>query len=62
MNNFHWTNIISLNSSQNDAFEELLCQLAKKENIKNIVNESLDQGAYDSSDKAAFDLDSMKGK
>lgn len=35
MNNFHWTNIISLNSSQNDAFEELLCQLAKKENIKN---------------------------
>ena len=33
-----------------------------KENIKNIVNESLDQGAYDSSDKAAFDLDSMKGK
>lgn len=35
MNNFHWTNIISLNSSQNDSFEELLCQLAKKENIKN---------------------------
>lgn len=35
MNNFHWTNIISLNSSQNDAFEELLCQLAKKEYIQN---------------------------
>lgn len=35
MNNFHWTDIISLNSSQNDAFEELLCQLAKKEIIKN---------------------------
>ena len=35
MSNFHWTNIISLNSSQNDAFEELLCQLAKKEDIQN---------------------------
>ncbi len=35
MSNFHWTNLISLNSSQNDAFEELLCQLAKKEPIKN---------------------------
>lgn len=34
-NHFNWTNIISLNSSQNDAFEELLCQLAKKELIKN---------------------------
>ena len=31
---FNWTNIISLNNSQNDAFEELLCQLAKKESIK----------------------------
>ncbi len=31
---FHLTNIISLNSSQNDAFEELLCQLAKKESIE----------------------------
>lgn len=35
MNTFHWTDIISLNSSQNDAFEELLCQLAKKEDIQN---------------------------
>lgn len=35
MSNFHWTNLISLNSSQNDAFEELLCQLAKKEPIQN---------------------------
>ena len=35
MSNFHWTNLISLNSSQNDAFEELLCQLAKKEHIEN---------------------------
>ena len=35
MSNIHWTNIISLNSSQNDAFEELLCQLAKKEDIQN---------------------------
>jgi len=34
MSNFHWTNLISLNSSQNDAFEELLCQLAKKEPIE----------------------------
>lgn len=32
---FHWTNLISLNSSQNDAFEELVCQLANKESIKN---------------------------
>jgi hypothetical protein len=35
MSNFNWTNIISLNGSQNDAFEELLCQLAKKEDIQN---------------------------
>lgn len=35
MNNFHWTNIISLKSSQNDAFEKLLCQLVKKEDIQN---------------------------
>jgi len=33
--NFNWTNLISLNNSQNDAFEELLCQLAKKEPIAN---------------------------
>jgi|GEM_PF-2507573 len=32
---FHWTKIISLNSSQNDAFEELVCQLANKESIEN---------------------------
>jgi len=32
---FNWTNIISLNGSQNNAFEELLCQLAKKESIEN---------------------------
>lgn len=35
MSNFHWTDIINLNSSQNDAFEELLCQLVKKEDIPN---------------------------
>ena len=35
MNNFHWTNLISLNGSQNNAFEELVCQLAKKEPIEN---------------------------
>jgi len=33
--NFHWTQIISLDNSQNNAFEELVCQLAKKETIKN---------------------------
>ena len=33
--NFNWNNLISLNNSQNDAFEELVCQLAKKEAIKN---------------------------
>jgi len=32
---FHWTNIISLDSSQNNAFEELVCQLAKNEPIEN---------------------------
>lgn len=32
---FHWTKIISLDNSQNNAFEELVCQLAKKENIPN---------------------------
>ncbi len=31
---FNWINIISINSSQNDAFEELLCQLARKEPIQ----------------------------
>lgn len=33
MSSFNWTNLISLNNSQNNAFEELLCQLAKKEPI-----------------------------
>jgi len=33
--NFHWTKIISLDSSQNNAFEELVCQLAKKEPFEN---------------------------
>jgi len=32
---FNWNNIISFNGSQNNAFEELLCQLADKEIIKN---------------------------
>ena len=32
---FNWNNIISFNGSQNNAFEELLCQLANKEVIKN---------------------------
>ena len=32
---FNWTNIISLDSSQNNAFEELVCQLAKNEPFKN---------------------------
>jgi len=35
---FHWTDIINFNSSQNDAFEELICQLAKKEPVKNTKN------------------------
>ncbi|MDP3442756.1 MAG: hypothetical protein Q8T08_07840, partial [Ignavibacteria bacterium] len=34
MSSFNWMNIISLNNSQNNAFEELLCQLAKKEPIE----------------------------
>ncbi|HBE03129.1 MAG TPA: hypothetical protein DC049_11745, partial [Spirochaetia bacterium] len=33
--NFSWNNIRSLNNSQNKAFEELVCQLARKEKIKN---------------------------
>ncbi|MCB4763148.1 MAG: hypothetical protein LGB78_04510 [Sulfurovum sp.] len=32
---FNWTKIISLDSSQNNAFEELVCQLAKKEYFEN---------------------------
>ncbi len=31
MRNFHWTNIRTLNGSQDEAFEELVCQLARKE-------------------------------
>jgi hypothetical protein len=29
--NFHWTNIRTFNGSQDEAFEELVCQLARKE-------------------------------
>jgi len=32
---FNWTDIVSLEGSQNNAFEELLCQLVKKEPIDN---------------------------
>ena len=32
---FNWNKIISFNGSQNNAFEEILCQLADKEVIKN---------------------------
>lgn len=38
MSNFHWTELISLSGSQNNAFEELLCQLAKKEPFENKRN------------------------
>lgn len=31
----HWPDIRPLNSSQNNAFEELVCQLAREEEIKN---------------------------
>ena len=31
MNNFNWHNIITINDSQKEGFEELVCQLAKKE-------------------------------
>lgn len=34
MNNFNWLNIRSYNNSQNDGFEELVCQLARNEEIK----------------------------
>ena len=35
MNNFNWLNIRSYNNSQNNAFEELVCQLAREEEIAN---------------------------
>lgn len=35
MHNFDWKNIISYNNSQNNAFEELVCQLAREEKIEN---------------------------
>ena len=34
MHNFNWKNIISYNNSQNNAFEELVCQLAREEKIE----------------------------
>ena len=34
MHNFDWKNIISYNNSQNNAFEELVCQLAREEKIE----------------------------
>ncbi len=33
--NINWNNIRSLNNSQNEGFEELVCQLAKKEDLAN---------------------------
>ena len=35
MNNFNWSNIRSYNNSQNNAFEELICQIAREEEIPN---------------------------
>ncbi|MDT3408421.1 UNVERIFIED_CONTAM: hypothetical protein QE387_002738 [Pseudacidovorax intermedius] len=35
MQNLDWNNIRSLNNSQKDGFEELVCQLAKNDNIDN---------------------------
>jgi len=35
--NLKWNNIRSLHNSQNDGFEEFVCQLARKENIPNKV-------------------------
>lgn len=35
MNNFNWLNIRSYNNSQNNAFEELVCQVAREEDIPN---------------------------
>ena len=34
MNEFNWHNIRSFNTSQNNAFEELVCQLAREEDIE----------------------------
>ena len=45
----NWHDIRPLNGSQNDGFEELVCQLARKENIPNrkqfIRNGKPDAGA-----------------
>jgi hypothetical protein len=38
MNQFNWNNIISYNGSQNNAFEELVCQLAREEEIADRVS------------------------
>lgn len=38
MNGFNWNNIISYNDSQNNAFEELVCQLAREEETPNKVS------------------------
>ena len=35
MQNLNWNNIRALNNSQKDGFEELVCQLAKNDNIEN---------------------------
>jgi hypothetical protein len=35
MNGFNWLNIRSYNGSQNNAFEELVCQLAREEDVTN---------------------------
>lgn len=37
MSPFDWKNIISYNGSQNNAFEELVCQLAREEEIRDRV-------------------------
>jgi len=38
MNGFNWNNIISYNGSQNNAFEELVCQLGREEEIADRVS------------------------
>jgi hypothetical protein len=38
MSSFDWNNIISFNGSQNNAFEELVCQLAREEDIADKVS------------------------
>jgi hypothetical protein len=34
MNQFNWHNIRSFNNSQNNAFEELVCQLAREKEVE----------------------------